>query len=400
MDLKKKLEYYRKTTAGNFSRQEQKSAPRVPASVKAIAEHFKAKILPYPVPVLEISMTEDKEFEGESVKLNRLSKNQFTEPILLEDCLFFDLETTGLSGGTGTYPFLLGFGYFEGEQFKVVQYFLPDFGRDYYAFKEIQPLLEKKKILVSFNGKSYDFPLLKTRAILNRFEVDLECFEHLDLLHLSRRVWKDSQESCDLGSIEREQLNLQRSGDISGSLIPTAYLRFIQTGLIHEMISAIQHNQIDIFSLKKILFRLAEINEKPEVVSDLKALLRLANLAFELEDFEYFLRIEQRLEALQPEGAKEIRLLKSFFLKKRKEWTSACQLWETLVPHREYSFLALEELAKAYEHVFRDHQKALEYAQRALKIYQIMEQLNPYQVNSEWKMAFLRRFNRLKNKLT
>lgn len=130
--------------------------------------------------------------------------------------------------------------------------------------------------------------MLKTRAILNRFEVDLECFEHLDLLHLSRRVWKDSQESCDLGSIEREQLNLQRSGDISGSLIPTAYLRFIQTGLIHEMISAIQHNQIDIFSLKKILFRLAEINEKPEVVSDLKALLRLANLAFELEDFEYF----------------------------------------------------------------------------------------------------------------
>lgn len=123
MDLKKKLEYYRKTTAGNFSRQEQKSAPRIPASVKAIAEHFKAKILPYPVPVLEISMTEDKEFEGESVKLNRLSKNQFTEPILLEDCLFFDLETTGLSGGTGTYPFLLGFGYFEGEQFKVVQYF-------------------------------------------------------------------------------------------------------------------------------------------------------------------------------------------------------------------------------------------------------------------------------------
>ncbi|HHE54375.1 MAG TPA: hypothetical protein ENL21_01235, partial [Caldithrix abyssi] len=182
MDLKKKLEYYRKTTAGNFSRQEQKSAPRVPASVKAIAEHFKAKILPYPVPVLEISMTEDKEFEGESVKLNRLSKNQFTEPILLEDCLFFDLETTGLSGGAGTYPFLLGFGYFEGEQFKVVQYFLPDFGRDYYAFKEIQPLLEKKKILVSFNGKSYDFPLLKTRAILNRFVVDLDRFEHLDLL--------------------------------------------------------------------------------------------------------------------------------------------------------------------------------------------------------------------------
>lgn len=268
MDLKKKLDYYRKTTADESSAESKKNRPQIPASVKALAEHFKANILPLPVPVLEITVSENKGFEGQTVLLNRLSKNQFPDPILLEDCLFFDLETTGLSGGAGTYPFLLGFGFFEGDQFKVVQYFLPDFGRDYYVFKEIKPLLEQKKILISFNGKSYDFPLLKTRAILNRFEVDLDRFQHLDLLHLSRRVWKDSQESCDLGSIEREQLDLNRTGDIPGSLIPTAYLRFIQTGLIHEMISAIQHNQIDILSLKKILFRLAEINQNPETVHD------------------------------------------------------------------------------------------------------------------------------------
>ena len=400
MDLKKKLEYYRKSSSSSAATGQKVAESAVPVSVKALTEHFNGRLLPYPVPVVEISLSEEKEFEAGELNLERLTKKQFKEPIPLNQCLFFDLETTGLSGGAGTYPFLFGFGYFEDAQFKLLQYFLPDFGRDYYVFKEIRPLLQQKSILITFNGKSYDFPLLKSRAILNRFDFDFDKFRHLDLLHLARRVWKDSQESCDLTSIEREQLGLERTGDIPGSLIPTAYLRFIQSGVIHEMISTIKHNQTDIFSLKKILFKLAQINDRPESVQEAPALFRLAKLAFELDDFDYFLRIEKKLHDLQVKDLQKFNLLKSLFLKKRKEWLQACALWETLVPFREYSFFALEELAKAHEHVFKNHQKALEYAQRALNIYQKLEQLNPYHVKTEWKTAFSYRYQRLKNKLS
>ncbi|WP_456405826.1 ribonuclease H-like domain-containing protein [Caldithrix abyssi] len=401
MDLKKKLQYYRQVTERSSDKKETvKAASKVPASVKALAAHFNGRLLEYPTPIVEITYSMDAEETAPQIFLDRLTKGQFAKPIDLAECLFFDLETTGLSGGAGTYPFLLGFGFYEAKRFKVVQYFLPDFGRDYYAFKEIIPLLEGKSILISFNGKSYDFPLLKTRAILNRFTIDLDRFRHLDLLHLSRRVWKDSQESCDLVSIEREQLNIRRSGDIPGYLIPAAYLRFIRNEVIHEMIAVIQHNRQDIISLNKILFRLSSINQSPEALNDGKALMRLAKLAFEINDYDYFVQVEKQLLKIRDEHHPEFKLLLSFFLKKQGNWQKACALWESLVAHQSYSFVALEELAKAHEHVFKDYQKALEYSARALKMYGTLQQLNPYSVKSAWKTAFLQRYERLKCKIS
>ncbi len=224
--------------------------------------------------------------------------------------------------------------------------------------------------------------------------------EHIDLLHLVRRVWRDSQQSCDLASIEREQLQLQRQHDIPGAFIPSAYLRFVQSGVIHEMIATIHHNLMDIVSLKKILLRLHHINQNPQSLQDIKALIRLAKLALELNDRSYFALIEKQLQKLSAEQTKEFQVIKSLFLKKQKEWRQACVLWENLINHGEYAFWALEELAKTHEHVFKNHVKALEYTQRALKIYQILEQLNPYGVQESWKRSFLHRMKRLKGKIS
>jgi len=400
MDLKKKLEYLRTSP-----REETSSFPapkaEIPASLKALTEHVEGELIaPEHAPVLKRTIRLDCPAFRTSVSLTRLSRRQIVQPIELDDCLFFDLETTGLNGGAGTYPFLLGFGYFVAERFVIEQYFLPDFGREYFVFKEIEPLLARKRFLISYNGKSYDLPLLKSRAIMNRLNIDFERFQHIDLLHLARRVWKDSQDRCDLNSVESLQLGLTRQGDIYGGWIPQAYLNFLNTGVIHDMIATIEHNVQDIHSLAKLLLRLAEIEERPHTLDDASALQRLAQLAFELGDFEYFEQVEQALQETGESLPPRVQFLKSLFHKKRGEWGNALELWEKLTSDKEFLFPALEELAKYYEHRARNRAKALEYCEKALKYFEILAQLNPYGLNESLKKEFIRRCERLQAKLS
>ncbi len=401
MDLKEKLEYYKKSGQGDSEGAKTNEASQIPASVRALIDHFNAELLTDPhAPVVKIQNTFSCKNYENSVSLKRLSKQQIKEPVDLNDCLFFDLETTGLSGGAGTYPFLLGFGYFEADRFVIEQYFLPDFGREYFVFKEIEPLLARKRFLISYNGKSYDLPLLKSRAIMNRLNIDFERLQHIDLLHLARRVWKDSQERCDLNSVESLQLGLTRQGDIYGGWIPQAYLNFLNTGVIHDMIATIDHNVQDIHSLAKLLLRLAEIENAPHTLDDTLALQRLAQLAFELDDFEYFERVEQALQKTGEALSPRVQFLKSLFLKKRGEWEAAVALWLKLTSDRDFLFPSLEELAKYYEHRAKNYAKALEYCEKALKYFKILQELNPYGLNESLKKQFIRRRERLQAKLS
>ncbi len=401
MDLKEKLQYYKRSGQGSRGQAKPDETPQIPASVKALIEHFNAELLiGSHAPVIKMQNTFACEYYENPLSLKRLSKRQITEPIDLNDCLFFDLETTGLSGGTGTYPFLLGFGVYEGEQFRIVQYFLPDFGRDYFVFKDLQPLLESKHILISYNGKSYDLPLLKSRAIMNRLNIDFDRMRHLDLLHVARRVWKDSQERCDLNSVEALQLGLNRPSDIPGWQIPQAYLNFLNTGVIHEMIAAIEHNVQDIYSLAKLLRRLAEVERQPQTLNDSAALLRLAYLAYELDDYDYFRQIEQALSQTKEQSSGSFKFLKSKFLKKRNDWPNAVTLWQELAEERAYRFFALQELAKYFEHRAKNYRQALHYCQKALALFAVIEELNPYSPELEMKKDFVKRMDRLRRKLS
>ena len=403
MDLKKKLAYYKKAgQEGDKADDTIQSPPAVPPSVKALLEHFDAQLL-------EASATAVLKMQNEfpcshnlqeSVSISRLSKRQITQPIDLNQCLFFDLETTGLSAGTGTYPFLLGFGYFVEGRFRIVQYFLPDFGREYHVFKDISPLFNSKRYLISYNGKSYDLPLLKTRAVMNRLSIDFDRLIHIDLLHLTRRVWKDSQERCDLNSVEAFQLGLRRTTDIPGWQIPQAYLNFLRTGGIHEMIAAIEHNVQDIYSLAKLLVRLSEIEQQPEILQDTKALMRLAHLALEIEDFPFFQRIAERIRQEEKRENGQLTYLKSRFLKKLRDWPRAVAAWQALLENPSYRFYALQELAKYYEHHKKNIALAITYCDQALRRLKILEELNPYAFDRSLKEAFLKRKERLKRKIS
>ena len=166
MDLSSKLNFYKQQAK---KQPEQQSS--VTPSLRALQEHFEADILFDPSPILKITKSKTfAEFNHKNISINLISKNEFTEPVPRDKCVFFDLETTGLVGGAGTFAFLIGFAYWKDDKIITEQYFLPDFGREYELFNQLQEWLSNFTYIVSYNGKSFDMPLLSNRFVLNRIK--------------------------------------------------------------------------------------------------------------------------------------------------------------------------------------------------------------------------------------
>ncbi|MDP2401173.1 MAG: ribonuclease H-like domain-containing protein, partial [Actinomycetota bacterium] len=148
-----------------------------------------------------------------------------------EDILVLDLETTGLGRG-GTIAFMIGLGYYEHGQYIVEQIFLPDPEAECNSFDRLIELLEKKSLLITFNGKTFDIPVLESRILYHRVWLNLREKQHLDLLHIARRLWKKKLPSCALESIEFYIMGYIREKvlDIEGGLIPQTYFQFLITG--------------------------------------------------------------------------------------------------------------------------------------------------------------------------
>lgn len=392
MDINKKLSYYR-------TQKQSRHKASIPASLQAIAEATGGHILFEQAPVLKITRYHDFDFTPQ-VHLPLLSRGQLDSPLNVQDLLFFDLETTGLAGGAGTFPFLLGIGFFEDSRFCVEIYFLPDYGREYLLFKTLTQQLESFKSLVSYNGKSYDLPLLKNRFVLNRIKFDWDRFGHLDLLHMARRIWKDSFDSLELTNIEQHILNRRREEDIPGALIPQAYFKYLQTGVIHEIIQIIEHNFLDIISLAELLDKLSSIEKDPQLLNDSAALIRLAGLAYEQGKLRELQTLETILEKHNSKPQPAIWIWKSLLAKRAGDWKTACTYWNKLLDNGQDQFFALCELAKYYEHRQRDYRRALTYTERALQIGEKLCELNPYAVAEDIVLAFQKRANRLSKKLT
>jgi uncharacterized protein YprB with RNaseH-like and TPR domain len=387
MDLTNKLKFYR--SAQGKPDQHPRSA-----SLNTLQKHFNGEVAGGHASYLKIVKNYTKEYPP-FIQLKLLSKGGLTAPVPLTKCLFFDLETTGLAGGTGTFPFLIGIGFFKDSLFKVEQFFLPDFGREYEVFQYINDILPKFDYLISFNGKSFDLPLLKSRFILNRMSADWDRLQHIDLLHLARRIWKDSLDSLNLGMVEEKLLGRQRSGDIPGALIPQAYFTYLRSGVVHDMVRVIEHNYLDMISMADLILLLAKTEANPALVFDSAALIRLAKLAYEQDNAPYFDLIWEYFEG--QEGAIPPRLLqwRSLKAKREKDWSRACALWKELLNQKEYFFFALEELAKYYEHKQGDLHQALVCTQRAIKALEVVEELNPYHPHLAFKTFFLKRMHRL-----
>ena len=128
--------------------------------------------------------------------------------------LFLDAETTGLAGGTGTYAFLVGAGWVEGDTLVVAQYFMRDLDEEPALLAALRPRLEEASVVVTFNGTGFDLPLLETRFILGRSR--WPALPHVDLLWPARRVWSRRFADCRLGTLERDVLGVTRDADVPG----------------------------------------------------------------------------------------------------------------------------------------------------------------------------------------
>jgi uncharacterized protein YprB with RNaseH-like and TPR domain len=192
-----------------------------------------------------------------------------TEPKgTIEDYLFLDTETTGLSGGTGTVAFLVGVGFFKEDTFILQQYYMRDYDEEPAMLTGLNRLLSGFKGLVTFNGKGFDWSLLTTRYTFNRIKMLMKNPIHMDLLYPSRRIWKLKLESCRLSSLEENVLGEFRIDDIPGALIPGIYFKYLEDRDATEIKRVIAHNKLDILSMVSLLTKISYLMKSPLKESD------------------------------------------------------------------------------------------------------------------------------------
>ena len=281
--------------------------------------------------------------------------------------LFLDTETTGLAGGTGTYAFLVGAGWLEGDRFVLAQYFMRDFDDEPALLTALVPLFARASGVVTFNGAGFDLPLLETRFVLarRRWPQDLP---HLDLLRPSRRVWTARFDDCRLATLEREVLGLEREDDVPGALIPALYFDFLRSRRAAPLVRVFAHNRDDILSLVSLLgwFGRALAVQDHLDADELAGLGRLwepADLARALACYRAALAA-----GLAGPAAQRVRLRLARWEKRAARWDAACELWEAASRHEAFDPLPWEELAKFHEHRRRDLAAARAIVEEALDL--------------------------------
>ncbi|MDQ4079085.1 MAG: ribonuclease H-like domain-containing protein [Chloroflexota bacterium] len=296
-------------------------------------------------------------WECEGRVLATLAKDETLVDFDFRRTIFLDTETNGLAGGTGTYAFLVGVAYWDGEHFQVQQFFMHHPSEERALLACLSPLLERFDSFVTFNGKSFDLPILETRYILARQPRRLKARPHLDLLHPARRLWKLRLDSCSLGSLEQRILGAQRDEvDVPGYLIPHLYNTFLRDGNVHPLKGVFYHNHQDLLALAALAVHMSRLCEDPERHAaphgqDLYSLARLYEETGQLAKAEQCYR--RSLTAPVPPSLRRdgIRRL-SFLLKRQERWEEATKLWRSMIGQGElYPYV---ELAKYHEHRSRN----------------------------------------------
>ena len=289
------------------------------------------------------------------------------------DVVFLDTETTGLSGGTGTYVFMVGLGFFEPDRFVVRQYFMRHHAEEGPMLAALNGLFPRFRGIVSFNGKGFDLPLLQTRFVASRQRPTLRAEPHLDLLFPSRRLWRDRLPSCSLGSIEQAILGHGRRGDVPSWMIPQLYFRYVREGDARPMVRVFQHNLDDVLSLVALACRLGRLLGDPlghdADVDDLDAVGRL------YEDLGYCAEAAACYERAIVVGSgparRRVAVRLARLCKRTGRSERALELWRRLAAGGAATCTPHVELAKHYEHRARDYAAAIAVVQEALTLVEL-----------------------------
>jgi uncharacterized protein YprB with RNaseH-like and TPR domain len=336
-------------------------------------------------------------------KFHHIFRDDWTNEINIRKILFIDLETTGLAGGTGTYAFLVGIGFIELDHIVVRQYILPDFQYEWLLLKHIENLFLGYDILASFNGKSYDIPLLRNRFVLNRMDSVLDDMKHMDILHAARRLWKRRLTSCDLGNLEYAILGMERISDIPGEMIPQIYFEYIRKRQALLLRDVLEHNYHDITNMILLtLFVAAAVNDPFNTLEAEEDLYSLAKYLYQNNHFDETNSILTKLndQCENPMIKKELLFLLSMTHKKRGDLDTSRIYFQKLLETQRDHPGALEELAKYYEHHEKNFPAALELINQGLEYDSLMTQLGKNSSLSIIKDDLYFRRARLERKLS
>ena len=282
----------------------------------------------------------------------------------LSQAAFLDTETTGLAGGTGTAAFLIGLGFVEGDRFRVRQYFMRDYHEEAALLRGLADDLARFRHVVTFNGRTFDLPLLEARYRLNRDRYPLAELPHLDLLPPARRLWKLRLVSCRLQALEVDLLGLRRRADVPGEEIPRIYFDYVRRRDGRALLRVLEHNRVDVVSLAALAVLACQWVEEgraedPRDVYSLAQVLEQARL-FERCEGEY-----RRVLATEDVGLRVEALLKLARHKRRAgDHAGAASLWEEAA--RAGDWRARRALAIYHEHRSRDVATALTVVEQAL----------------------------------
>jgi uncharacterized protein YprB with RNaseH-like and TPR domain len=284
--------------------------------------------------------------------------------------LYLDTETTGLAGGTGTYAFLVGVGFFDGDHFEVRQLFMRDLDEEPALLTHLEEIFQRFDGFVTYNGSGFDLPLLETRFVLGRRRFPGTVF-HVDLLGPARRLWSDRLADCRLGTVEQHALRFTRDDDMPGALIPTVYFEYLRRKRPDELPRVFEHNRHDILSLAALTGWVADaVVRAPVPDFEPEALAGLGRLLEPSEPERSLACYRMALDSGLPTPFRERLLLRlAQGEKRRARWDEARALWEAAARGpRDFDPRPWEEIAKVHEHRRRDLPAARRVVEEALEL--------------------------------
>jgi uncharacterized protein YprB with RNaseH-like and TPR domain len=323
--------------------------------------------------------------------LEFLGIEESQNPVNLGRAAVIDTETTGLAGGTGTYPFIIGIGFWRKNKFVVRQYILRDFSEEPAQLEAFTDDLSKTSSLLTYNGKSFDIPLLRTRFRINRLKVPFANYPHIDLLHPCRRIYRNHFDTFNLTFLEAMILGYERADDVPSHLIPKIFFDFLQNRDDNLLIPILYHNRDDIVSLymlaqetaRRIDLALCGASNDDNMFLSLRIDLALCgasnddNMFLSLAKIKFLSReydsAEKMLGFIKSDFAEkrvndDALMIKSITAKRVKDWDKAQSAWRQMIDCGRFGIFPHIELSKHLEHRVRDLDSALELTNSAMRL--------------------------------
>ena len=317
---------------------------------------------------------------------------------------FIDTETTGLAGGTGTVAFLVGIGYFTQDRFCLEQCFMRDYPDEEPMLQYLDERFQSVETVVSYNGKTFDLPLLRTRFIQNRIPFRLEGAVHFDLLHAARRFWRRRLQDCRLGAIETSILGVRRQGDIPSAEIPQIWLDYLRSRDARRLDSVFYHHRMDILSLVALTGALSQSLAVAHDAgfSDCMDQISLVRVHYRQKQYDAVIQQGRRLldAEAEPPLRRECLEMMGFASKRQGDYRTMEEIWQRLLEEFPQDLIARHELAKHYEHRAQNLAEAARICEETLHFLDIRKQLSRNNPLDDGPVrAFQKRLERIRRKL-